>query len=60
MKRTINASVVRAIIRAYEDGVTSQAISQLFKVSQHDIINIMYAYKIGKTKKERKWSLKNS
>lgn len=39
---------IRAIVRAYDDGVTLEAISQLFKVGQHDLINIVYAYKLGK------------
>jgi len=37
-----------AIIRAYDDGVTLAAITQLFKVEQHDLISIIHAYKIGR------------
>ena len=48
MKRTINESVIRAVLRAYDDGITLQAISQLFKIDQHNLINIIYAYKCGK------------
>jgi len=41
----------RAIIRAYDDGMTLQAISQLFKIEEHCLINIIHAYKIGRKKK---------
>ena len=43
----LNKSQVRAVVRAYNDGVTLQAISILFKLTQHEIINIIHAYKIG-------------
>jgi len=43
----LNKSKVRGVIRAYEDGVTLQAISMLFKIKEHDIIHIIHAYKIG-------------
>lgn len=39
---------VEGIIRAYDDGLTLQAISQLFKIEQHELIHIIHAYKIGK------------
>jgi len=39
---------VRVILRAYDDGITLEAISQLFKVTQHDLINIIHAYKLGR------------
>ena len=48
MKRTINESVIRAVLRSYEDGVTLQAISQLFRIEQHDLISLVHAYKCGK------------
>lgn len=42
---------VRAIIRAYDNGVTLQGISQLFKVEQHDLISIIHSYKIGRKRR---------
>lgn len=42
--------IVTAICRAYDDNMTLQAISQLFKVTQHDLITIIHAYKCGKGK----------
>ena len=46
--KTLTESQVCAIFRAYSDGVTLEAISQLFKVSQHSIINMVHAYRCGK------------
>jgi len=48
--KQLTKSQVRGIFRCYDDGVTLEAISQLFKVSQHSIINMEHAYKIGKKK----------
>ena len=46
--KKLTESQVCAIFRAYDDGVTLEAISQLFKVSQHSIINMVHAYRCGK------------
>ena len=46
--KKLTESQVCAIFRAYDDGVTMEAISQLFKVSQHSIINMVHAYRCGK------------
>ena len=45
--KKLTESQVRGIFRAYDDGVTLEAISQLFKVSQHSIINMVHAYFCG-------------
>ena len=50
MKRTVNKSVVKAIIGAWDDNMSNGNISKLFGVEIPDIINIIYAYKIGKDK----------
>ena len=47
----LNKSQIRAVCRAYDDGVTLQAISLLFKLTEHEIINIIHAYKVGRTRK---------
>ena len=52
MKRTINKSVVKAVIKAWEDNMSNGNISKLFSVEAHDIVNIIYAYQIGKKKTE--------
>ena len=46
-EKTLTESQVRGIFRAYDDGVSLEAISQLFKVSQHSIINMVHAYRCG-------------
>jgi len=50
MRTTLNESQVVGILRAYEDGVTLAAISQLFRIEQHDLISLIHAYKCGKKK----------
>lgn len=42
--RVTDEQKIRAIVRAYDDGLTLEAISQLFKVNQHDLISIIHAY----------------
>jgi len=44
----MSPKTIRAILRAYEDGVTLEALSHLFKVTQHELIIMVHAYKIGK------------
>ena len=46
--KKLTESQVRGIFRAYDDGVSLEDISQLFKVSQHSIINMVHAYRCGK------------
>jgi len=48
MSRTINQSVVKAILRMYEDGILIEDIESLLKVKYDAIIIIVWAYKIGK------------
>ena len=48
MRTTLNESQVRGILRAYEDGVTLEAVSQLFRIEQNDLINLIHAYMCGK------------
>ncbi len=48
MRSTLNESQVTGILRAYENSVTLQVISQLFKIEQHDLISLVHAYKCGK------------
>ena len=50
MRTTLNESQVTGIMRAYEDGVTLQAISQLFRIEQDDLIILIHAYKCGRKK----------
>ena len=50
MGTTMNESQAKGILRAYDDGVTLAAISQLFKIEQHDLISLVHAYKCGKKK----------
>ena len=50
MRTTLNESQVTGILRAYDDGVTLAAISQLFKIEQHDLIILVHAYKCGRKK----------
>jgi len=47
MRTTLNESQIRGILRAHDNGVTLEAISQLFRIEQHDLINLIYAYKCG-------------
>ena len=47
----MNKEKVQGIIRAYEDGVTLPAVSQLFKVTYEEIISIIHAYKIGRKRR---------
>ena len=47
MEKTLTESQLLGIKRAYDDGVTLQAISILFKINQHDIINLVHAFKCG-------------
>jgi len=51
MRETLNESQVRGILRCYDDGVTLEAISQLFRIEQHDLISLVHAYKCGKKKR---------
>ena len=37
-----------SIIVAYENGMTLPAISQMFKITKHEIILIIHSYWIGK------------
>ena len=50
MKRTVNKSVIKAVIKAWEDNMSNGNISKLFSVETHDIVNIIYAYQIGKNR----------
>ena len=52
IKRTVNKSVIKAVVKAWEDGMTNGNISKLFSVETHDIVNIIYAYQMGKKKLE--------
>ena len=47
MKRTLNHSVKRGILRAYNQGVDIELITWLFGVNIHDVINIVYGDKIA-------------
>ena len=47
MKRTINDSVKRGILRAYNQGLDIELITWLFSVDIHDVINIVYGDKIA-------------
>ncbi len=42
---------IKNIIKAYDDGITLQGVSQLFKVSQHDLIIIIYSIKVERKSK---------
>ncbi len=52
IKRTVNKSVIKAVVKAWEAGMTNGNISKLFSVETHDIVNIIYAYQMGKKKLE--------
>ncbi len=41
---------IKSIVRAYDDGVTLEAISILFKVEQKELINIIYIIKVARRK----------
>ena len=43
---SLNKQKIHAIVRSYDDGVTLPALSQLFKVSKHDIINLVHTIKV--------------
>jgi len=43
---SLNKQKIYAIVRAFDDGITMEAISQLFKVSKHDIINLVHTIKV--------------
>ena len=48
MVRTINESVVRAIIRNYNRGMSEGQTANLLGVAIRDVINIVYAYNCRK------------
>ena len=41
----LSESQIRAVLRAYDDCVSLQAISILFKLTQHEIINLVHMIK---------------
>ena len=42
----LNKQKIYAMVRAWDDGVTQEAISMLFKVSKHDVINVIHTVKV--------------
>lgn len=45
---TINPSVKRGIIRAYNQGVDIESISRMFSISLHNIIDIVHSNLVSK------------
>ena len=48
-KVTLTESQIKGMFKAYENGITLEAISILFKIEKHQITNMVNAYKCGKS-----------
>ena len=50
-KKELTETQIKGLVRAFDDGVSLQALSMLFKLNKHEIINIIHIIKCVRKEK---------